>query len=454
MHFNDYDRFEKNVIKSIQKIINNNLKSFIYYKKYNLNPAIERQLYSIIIRNKNYFFKKVLYGEHIWNDLENLRFRKIFMIPFHRELFFLIKFIKQILNEIRNFFLFYKLRKKVTDKIVVLNHPKFLEFFIQNKFLNNNVTWICTNNYKDIKSILPNTEIVLPLKRSWKYPSQNPVIGSLLDIFFDIENFIIEYRPKLVISIEGDAQFHSLLSVICNKFEIKNICLQWGVFYENGREIRFSNMEFSYFLTWGKFFTKQLEKLNPKTKFVEFGYPLEVNSESINIKKNKILCIGESISQHVTNDIYSDYIDLIIQIKKNIPNLEIIYRPHPSHKLNYFEDYLTRYGITIRNNYAIKDELSNSLICLAISSSSLAEALLLNAIPISFNMSSKKLSIPFREQSLGLESDDKYFLLEKIKHLIKYEHYREPFIRSITSKKNYYFHPRKSNKLLEFIDKI
>lgn len=448
----DYNDFEKKALKLTRIIIKKNLKDYIFFNTFNFTPALERHLLSYIVENRNYLMDKVLNEKDIWKDLVDLYYKRKIIFLLSRKTFYILKTTKVFLKKLSNFFSIYRSRKNITDTVLIINHPKFLDFFIKNDFLNNNITWLCISNYGAIKKRLPNSEIVIPLIESWGFPSQIPVIGPLIDLFHDIKNFIVIHKPKLVITIEGDAQFHSLISLICNRNQIKNICLQWGIFYENWREVAFANMEFTYFLTWGKYFTNQLIPLNPKTKFLEFGYPLKVSTENNNlIKKNKIVCIGESISQHITYDFYCDYINLIIKLKKLIPYLEIIYRPHPSHRLRKFENNLIYNEIFVRNNCNLIEELSNSIICLGITSSSLTEALLVNSIPISFNKSLKKISIPIQKESLGIESDSEQFILKKIEEFINSKSLCDTYRKSIIDKKNYFFKERKSIKLLEQI---
>jgi hypothetical protein len=93
----------------------------------------------------------------------------------------------------------------------------------------------------------------------------NFYIKSVYKIF---ENF----SPKFILSVEGDHFFSEILSQVGRAFDVKSVCLQWGAFPLSKPKLSFRNMSHDYFISWGKFFTKQLQPYNKKVKFLDFGY--------------------------------------------------------------------------------------------------------------------------------------------------------------------------------------
>lgn len=451
MRYSNYCEFESKAILAVKRVVTEKLTEFRSWKGMDLCPALERHLISIVVNNRECFEDYLEQDAEIFFDKLNKE-----MLPkkkFLRRIFGKIIAVKKLYRFLS--FLFTPGKTNGCQKfLIVTHHKKFIPYFSSILVSSGDVSWLFMWDGKPLSKTLPaqSHTMKLPFRNVAKALPRS--LAGLVDQAERLEEFFKANKPYFVICAEGDAPYHSLLSELGKKHGFKSVCLQWGIFYDGWRDIAFSNMAFDFFLTWGKFFSNDLKNANKKSEFIEFGYPRLFKGPILDhFKKKKIVFLSQAPGGHITENNFSDFIELILDTKRNLIDFDIIYRPHPSDRLIDIEKYLRKEGISIDNSENILDQLSESICCVGITSSSLLEGFLSNSIPISFSSGCLKHSIAFEKSRIGLRLEKKTEALEAIQEFAKLGAIYNMYLENIKVQKKYFF-SRPQYDLCNFLEKL
>ncbi len=287
-------------------ILKKNKNKYFFYKKIkiNLKPILYRTDYVHLLNDREFFsfynnFKNYPY---IFSSKKNFEYAKILIknqkhlkLNYWKNLFFC---------EIKNYefvYNFYYLLKNLFNFQKNKNHNKQRHFFfyIRNskhffymqpllKKINIKCIFIVpsANLQKRLKLTAENSiylESIKFSKSSFKY-------NSCANISFYVKSFfeiIKKNNPLFILFVEGDDPLSEILSQVAKGFKIKSISFQWGAFPFKKPKLSFRSMSCNYFISWGNYFTKQLQAYNKKVKFLNFGH---FNFENLTMKKkNKVI---------------------------------------------------------------------------------------------------------------------------------------------------------------------
>jgi hypothetical protein len=264
------------------------------------------------------------------------------------------------------------------------------------------------------------------------------------DLYLSLYNIFKKISPKSVILLEGDAPYHILSSYACEKLNVKTICFQWGLLPTYKSKTAFSNMSFSYFMTWGKYFTNQLIEYNPKQKFLDFGYLNFPNQQS---SGQKILFLDQGgCFENVSNYHIHLFRNIAVKLAKSFPR-NVLLRPHPNDPPSPEDiNILVKGGVQITDSTGpISDDLIQSKVSISIQSSSLLDSFVFGVIPVSFHHEQMdSYPFPFNQYKIGLESASVRVIYDFIYKICTDDSFHENYQLNIKRFSNKFF--KKSTK--------
>jgi hypothetical protein len=258
-------------------------------------------------------------------------------------------------------------------------------------------------------------------------------------------NLFMKYKPKFLITLEGD---NSVADSICNvakKFNIQSICFQWGVFPRKYPKVPLMNMPYNFYISSGPLFSKILKPHNKNTMFLETGNLINIKKER---KINKILFILQP------NNYISSKYDLIalsklaIDLSEKFTNWNFVIRDHPI--FNFEELNLKKNNNIIIERYyskSINESLAESKIIVSISSSVIIESLLFNVIPCMLLPYKKFDFYPdFKKNKIGFVNYSPLKIKMNIVNLIKNKNTLKRYQNNIRYKSGSFFSKNISSK--------
>lgn len=435
----NYCDFERDAVNATKKIVKEKFSRLVNFSGFELSPTFERAIISTIVNSADRFHEIIKNkNQDALYDALSERFKRVNLVKRTLGDIFIVRLVYAKL------FNFVRYRQNSTvNCLVVVHHPKFVRYLLNLDFFANSPTkigWLCLDRVEEIKNVLPHGAIILRPVRA-AYPNcNNKFVESVLEYALSLEKTIVKIKPKSLVVCEGDAPYHSLISEIGKKYNIKSICFQWGVFYKTWREIAFSNMRFDYFLSWGEFFSNDLKPFNQVGNYIESGYPSDLKQNG-KTGKSFVLFLGQGIGDHITFDDDALFVNLCCRLGNKFPG-RIRFRPHPNMPLRKQQsNQLINCNVEIlSSSESIMDQLLDCDVAVGISTSSLFEAILCDVVPICFNPTcTKGYHIPLKELEIGLETDDSEVGMQLITELITDEIYLEKFQRNIQKKKRLFF---------------
>ena len=271
----------------------------------------------------------------------------------------------------------------------------------------------------------------------------NFYIKSVYKIF---ENF----HPKFILSVEGDHFFSEILSQVGRTFNVKSICLQWGAFPFLKPKLSFRNMSHDYFISWGKFFTKQLKPYNKKVKFLDFG---NISLKKTKFKSNKVVFFLQPYDFSFTKNAFLELCELAFALAKKFPDWNFVIREHPDFTFNdlYSKNFTFNINNIVLEKYTEKSlskSLSESKISVGISSSALIESLFFNTIPCVLELNKNMKFVPnFKTLKIGFVENSLKAMEHKISSLIRNKFFLYMMQKKINIKKLIFFQNSKNRSL-------
>lgn len=212
----------------------------------------------------------------------------------------------------------------------------------------------------------------------------------------DILSSAMEHiRPKTVALVEGNAYQYEVINRICQKLNLKCICIQqgWSPTVHNG----FRNMTYSKMLVWGKGFAELLRPCNPKENFTVVGnYTINLAEARRPTKIKNVAFFMQAGTNRFTRmlslDILKKYSEFITWTAENFKDVNVIIREHPVDRLeeNERKDFEKFKNIKFMNpeTHSLKDVMDLADLSVSIYSSTILESIASGVMPIIFNLTS------------------------------------------------------------------
>ena len=364
--------------------------------------ALERYI-ACYLHARYYFYKHTLNeftNEKIYLDItnsgrENQSLR--YYISNKRIFRFLVQNTRNFIN----------LKKRTLfrgSSLIFAHHVKYLRYIRKTNLDYTKVVVCILGSDKELIqqafSLFPNVAL-LPAKLA---PANSP---KFLLTYFEtrkgIEALVEGLKPNKLVCFEGDAAYCSSIATIGKTSGISTYCMQWGVHYPIWREVAFSNMEFDYFISWGRFFSEELKAFNPNVNFIERSFFTRQNHVK---RRNAIIFLDQNEGGLVRKEHRDSLAEMAVALKKKMPKSKIIFRLHPSFDGSFkLERYLKENGVEFGDNTKpLIDELQQCWAAVSIYSSGVVEALAANVIPVLVNTTChKSFPIAIGERGLGIE---------------------------------------------------
>jgi len=463
----------------VEKLLINNKGTILNYKdlKFNLKSISQKRDYSTLLNDRSFynFYKNFkLQNNHVLSELISKKYAEIHSkgkkkiklnISFTNIKSYLLKteFILNLVLFFNNIF---------SKKIQIRNNDFFFCFAHNLKHVNYVRPIFKKLNLKCIFVIVTKKQrLDLNLKKSETFllPNINifetnfccddeAIIKLYLKSSYKLLN---KYKPKFILTVEGDQPYAEALALVSRKLNIKSVCLQWGVSPGNTPKVPFMNMSYDYFISWGPFFSKQLKPFNKTTKFLDFG---NFNFIDKNNKNNKVLFVLQPPDFSLTKKYFQNLYLLASKLAKQFKKWAFVVREHPDYKFkNLFDEklkdkpknvYIEKY-----NKKTIDKSLSESKIVVGIWSSSLLEGLFYRTIPcvLRFNNSFKYYP-DFKKEGIGFVENNIKKMESQIIKLIKNKKFFNNFNHKINLKNKILFSKKNGtyskNKILNFLNEL
>lgn len=238
------------------------------------------------------------------------------------------------------------------------------------------------NNDCDIK----NKEILEEILRFFSknttvnYSSLRKGVYEFISTFYHVKKFLFEflskYRPKAVMIRCGYGRFHMALSQACKELNIPSVELQHGLItkYHIGyvKTMKSENRDCvpEYLLTYGDAFSEIVKKGNlfNSDKVVTVGFPyLEEITSSFATPEGEIKRFLNNFNKSIlftsqwilAEEIKRFVVELSRKLKNEMPNVGIVFKPHPNDPNNY-SDIKCR-NIFVADKYTDTYQILNSV---------------------------------------------------------------------------------------------
>jgi len=384
----NFEIFHNNLTISIEKFTSfceKENKEFWSINNINIKHAVERDLYFGFM-NRLEFFYNIYLTKKMPNNLHT--FQEMVLLLLLKQDIKPLKINSQL--HTLPFSNFVIKKKKIMFIVVRVHHLKHIESLIQSLEKNSYSIACRETNTAVIKYIISKgynyTLIQEPKKKKFILPEHLKQLkpAQYLETFY---NTIIKYKPSTIITTEGCHIDDELSCKIGNMLNLQTICIQHGYAPENSTLFR--NMNYKYLISWGSFFTRELQQNNPNSKVLSIG---NTNIDTKTIRKKEVKVISfflQMVRSYLTKQDYKNFLILIAKIAKLQPQIQIIVREHPLNPLSQKELYKFKKFNNIifmnPNKFTTQEVLDRSDIAVSISSTSIVEAIALGALPIYIN---------------------------------------------------------------------
>ncbi len=409
----------------INKLIKKKLpKETFYYKKYSFINAFKRAVYINQESSSSSF--------SLYNDIKKNKLKKNYSI--HSYYFYLlinilyrskIKNIKIKLNFIKKNFVNLNILTKLILKLYLCwtislklsmrksNKKKIIFFNSKNKFAKEIYEKHLSKYFKNYKLISMKTDLsffekFLIFFRNFRicffnsYPTNNYHILVLFMKYDIFSNLINNFDIKKAIFFEGDSPDDDLMSGYLRSKKIKTYLFQQGTYFEKQMPVFLRNLNYDYLFCWGDFFKKNITKYNRSLKIFSVGR-IGRNYKKTKKKNTIIFADQNNPSSREMINLKNKFYELCEWCIKNLKNYKIILKPHPRYNINDNALKLKKYKNFVlgKKSTDITKYLNEAKFLVAISSTTLIDALSYKVIPISF-MSKSYMQPDLKENKLGI----------------------------------------------------
>lgn len=321
-----------------------------------------------------------------------------------RELLSHNRFIRVCYKKFQNFRSLKKIYIPKNLTLIFVHEKKYLTYILNTDLKLNNIVVCLLGNDKELyKYAKANFHYVVALPVAIA-PHRSPVcLYNFFETKLGMGSIVQELRPKNLLCFEGSQFYGSLMATLGKQLRVGTFCIQWGVFYPIWRDVAFANMEFDYFVSWGEYFSKDLQRANPKLKFIE-NY--EFQFSACKTERDSVIFLDQRPGELISEKDHHSFVKMAVNFKSKNPECRVTYRLHQSsHGEFKFKDYLIKSGVSVDENIEpLAYELEKCWAAVSIYSSGLVEALASGAIPVVINTTCfDNFPIQLAQNNVGFE---------------------------------------------------
>ncbi len=397
--------------KYTKKTIKNDPKAFNHHGM-NLQYAIERSLFIDCVNSKPLYQKYIFHVRNIkLPNMQNINRRSLdiwrlmynptgvnnFYVDIVRNT--IESWVRRLLeiNKINTKQIKSDFRNKSIGTVFYVNNIKFARYLrpIAAELDNNSYVYLSLcHNQKLAKELsqegypIVNYLVVSKISRRIFCSKALSLFMPILREADNLYQALNTIRPKSVIVVEGNAPSDAITSEVCRILGIPCYCVQqgWSPYIHNG----FRNMQYTEMFVWGERFAKLLEPYNPDQKFLITGshaVSRKPFNELTRLEEIKVISFFlQAPSPLISESSFYEFLDLIVDVATEHPNIKVLVRPHPNYPLT--TQCIKRLSlipslcISLPAKETIQMVLEKSDLVVSIFSTVLLEALAMKVVPI------------------------------------------------------------------------
>lgn len=242
--------------------------------------------------------------------------------------------------------------------------------------------------------------------------------------------------PSSVTVLEGCHYQEKILGVIGKSYDIPTICIQQG--WPSFIHTALCDYPYTYFITWGDFFSRLWERYNSLPTYYAMGYLYPVCISSVE-EKRYITFFLQSPVYLSDNEYFNEINHLILSMSDKYLQLHFMVREHPEYKLPdlIIDEFRKRCNIEIVTDEELAIVFRKTQISVSHFSSSLMEGVAHGCIPLVYDPTANSRYYPdVEKEGFGLIASDKEEFEEKLFYILNN---KEVFMECISQKKNFLF---------------
>lgn len=284
-----------------------------------------------------------------------------------------------------------------------------------------------------------------------------PLVANLYNYYYAT---LKKLKPKCVVVPEGNHIQDEIINQIGKQLSIPVICLQqgWSPIIHNG----FRHMSYTKMLVWGQGFADLLQPYNPSQKFVITGSHIvkyrSVNSVNSATTRKGISFFLQSPNKLGNTTTWHQFLELIRWTAKEFVEVPILVREHPQFLLPSKErKRLQAYSnvkLVSPSSYSLAAVLADSMLVVAIYSTTILEGIAAGVLPLIFNVTSMPSYYPdVQAAGAGIEVKNLEAAKQALRRVITDQTYIFQFEAGMKKFRNQYFADNNSQKAIEKITK-
>jgi len=260
---------------------------------------------------------------------------------------------------------------------------------------------------------------------------QNEYVEQHFELIFEYANtfsiLLDILNPKAIFVLEGCHEDMEILATIAKKQNIPSICIQQG--WPAVMHTRFREMNYDFYLTWGKAFNKLWANYNLKPKFIDVGYMYKTQ----NAKREALTFFLQAPVITLDEVYFKEFLAFIAYCASTFSKQTIYVKEHPEYRLSDEQKNKLIYfkNISFVNEMPLAKLFAITEISIAAFSSTLMESVVHGVIPFVFNPGSTPGYYPdIEKEGFGIYAN----ALENAKIKMKYLLENEVVKRTLQSK--------------------
>ncbi len=246
-----------------------------------------------------------------------------------------------------------------------------------------------------------------------------PSLAAQFDVMRDV---LSRHDISTIVMAEGTHPIDEIVNLAARSLGIRTVCIQqgWSPVVHNG----FREMRFDAFCVWGAQFARMLELHNPAQAFFVTGnHVIGPGGGADRSEKSAISFFLQHGSVLITEEAWQNMLRLVSWTAERFSDRKILVREHPAIPIRDEERAhlasLSNVEMSPATERPLADVLDESLVAVAIFSTTLIEAVVRGAVPLIVNVTGIARHHPDLEQmGLGVEVHDYDAAREALERLV------------------------------------